>query len=120
MEPIRETELIAAGPLGEALAEMEAELAEVVELAPDSYARILLARQVKRLRDAITRARLEAPTCDSEEAADIMGVSERQATKLAKAGVVEAEQRVEGGPWTFKVRSCHAYAGRKRNRRKAS
>lgn len=117
MDPIRWTEMIVGGPLIEALAELKAELAELRELASGSHAHVVLARQEKRFEAALERARLESPTCGSDEAADILDVTPRQATKLAQAGVIQAEQRVPGGPWTFSVRSCHAYAARRSGRR---
>ncbi len=113
MEPLRHTEMLSGPPFAELLAKWEAELAEIIELAPDSSARLFKAGAVKCLREAIERARRESSTCTSAEAGEIMGVSERQATKLATAGAVTAKQKVVGGPWTYDVRSCHAYAARK-------
>jgi hypothetical protein len=118
MEPLRDTEMLAAGPFAELLARKEADLEEIKELAPGSAAHVDKAREAKALREAIAQARAAAPTCDSKRAAAIMGVKERQAVNLAKKGEekggVKARQPVPGGPWTFDVRSCTRYAERKR------
>jgi hypothetical protein len=111
--------MLAGGPLAAALEAAERDLSEVIELAPDSAFRLERARNVKRLKDAIAAARIEAPKCSTEEAAEILGVSARQATKLAKAGKVKAEQGADGHRWTFDVRSCHAYAQHSNRKRTA-
>jgi len=106
-------EMIAAGPLRELYEKVRARLDEARELHPESPVILSYARDEKALREAIEAGRREAPECDSATAAEILGVSERQATKLARARKVLARQRVPGGPWTFDVRSCYELARRK-------
>lgn len=113
MNAIRHTDMLAGGPLAELLATAESEFQEVAELAPDSSLFFERARMVRLIRGKLEEARNAAPKCGTEEAAGIMGVSTRQATKLAKAGKIVAWQKDDRFPWTFDVRSCHAYAARK-------
>ncbi len=113
MEDLRDTEMLTAGPIRKALDELRALRDEASEFAPGSAIFLERARTLKLVETAINRARTETPMCDSEEAAFILGVSERQARNLARSGAIEAHQRVDRGPWTFDVRSCHAYAARR-------
>lgn len=104
--------MIAAAPLSDLLARARESLEEARELAPESTAVLERARFVRDLEAAMKEAIEIKLTCDSQNAGKIMDVSPRQATNLAKAGRVRAWQNAEGGPWTFDVRSCHAYRER--------
>lgn len=104
--------MIAAAPLIELLAVARASLEEARELAPHGTAALERARIVRDLEAALKEAVEIEMTCDSETAGDIMGVTPRQATNLAKQGKVTAWQNAEGGPWRYNVRSCYAYRDR--------
>lgn len=110
---IKNTDLLVAAPITRALEETREELAEARELAPGSAIILTLARVVKRLEAALDQSGMEMPRCSTEEAADILGVTTRQATKLAKADKIRAWQNDGGCRWTFDVRSCHSYASSK-------
>ena len=110
-------DMLTAAPLLELRAVLAAELDEIISLSPSSDSRLQHARMLRRVEAAIERGATEHPICGSKGAAEIMGVCERQATKLAQRGEakggVKGWQRVLNGPWVFDVRSCRAYAGRK-------
>ena len=111
---IQPYDMLTAGRLLELLADLEAQLAEIISLSPNSESRFHVARFVRDLTAAIAAAAKETPLCNAEVAAKILGVSVRQATKLALSGRVKASQSCKSGPWEFDVRSCRAYSATKR------
>jgi len=112
MIPLTSTELLGAAPFADLLEMARRDLQEAIDFAPDSSIRLERARNLARLEATVERARSESPTTDSSGAAEIMGVTPRRATQLAEARKVRAWQEKRGGPWTFDVRSCHAYVAR--------
>jgi hypothetical protein len=111
---IQPYDMLTAGRLLELLADLEAQLAEIISLSPNSESRFHVARFARDLTAAIIAGATDAPVCNAEVAAKIMGVSSRQATKLALSGRVKASQACPSAPWAFDVRSCRAYSATKR------
>ena len=111
---IKPHDMLTAGSLLELRADLEAQLAEIISLAPNSESRFHVARFLRDLTAAIIAGATDAPVCNAEVAAKIMGVSIRQATKLALNGRVKATQACPSGPGVFDIRSCREYSATKR------
>jgi hypothetical protein len=114
IESIKPYQMITAERLLELRADLEAQLAEIISLAPNSESRFHVARFHRDLTAAIIGGATDTPVCNAEAAAKILGVSIRQATKLALSGRVKASQSCKSGPWVFDVRSCREYSATKR------
>lgn len=104
--------LISVAALLEWRADFGARVSALYGIAPTSDRYIDHVFILRAFDAALEKAATCAPTCDSQRAGKIMGVSSRQAVNLAANKKVKASQNTDHSPWVFDVRSCYAYAAR--------